>query len=495
MRPLSRACIAVLLPASIAARGRAVDLGWYPPRKTDINNLTAALNSEGVYGFIFSTSETPDDLYGTYNWCNMPHVRKTEYVKAPGQYELQYVEIIQRHHKRTPYASNAFPVEPYRWDCDDQGLFYYGQPLSDGGRQAAEGYWRGFAPAANPFAPSGWVGTCSFPQITTGGLDDSWTHGEDLYGVYHDLLGFLPGRGGDWRGKVAYRVTNNVITSQVAGMLVGGTWGTADRIPLLIQAAGVDSLEPRYGCRAGSALLGDIRSGPGWREHLDRGAGLFAALDGVSGVPPGDAGFHASFDRYFDNLSARQCHAKPLPCRLVGGRNSTDCVGQALADAVYRMGQWEYSHIYRDAGEASLAASVASYGVWVAELGAHLRDAMAGKEGAPIYVHNIAHDGSTSRLLSILQVDVMVWPGMGTEIVFELYTKRGEVETHENEKTAQSGRHYVRVLFGGRTLRSSNPSLGLIDMLPVETLLAYFDGLVGKGASLVKGKCDGSIPL
>jgi 2-phosphoxylose phosphatase len=28
-------------------------------------------------------------------------------------------------------------------------------------------------------------------------------------------------------------------------------------------------------------------------------------------------------------------------------------------------------------------------------------------------------------------------------------------------------------------------------MVPVETVLAYFDGLVGVGASLVQGKCTG----
>jgi len=33
-----------------------------------------------------------------------------------------------------------------------------------------------------------------------------------------------------------------------------------------------------------------------------------------------------------------------------------------------------------------------------------------------------------------------------------------------------------------------------MDMVPLEILLAYFDGLVGAGASLVKGKCNGSIP-
>jgi hypothetical protein len=60
---------------------------------------------------------------------------------------------------------------------------------------------------------------------------------------------------------------------------------------------------------------------------------------------------------------------------------------------------------------------------------------------------------------------------------------------------ASGSGYYVRVLWKGQVLRSSNPSLGLIDMLPLETLLAYFDGLVGEGASLVYGKCAGSIPV
>lgn len=82
--------MSVLIPAGQAA----TDLSWHPPRKTDVNNLTTALTGEGVYGFIFNTSETPDEVYGIYNWCNMPHVRSTEYAKASDEYELQYVEIV-----------------------------------------------------------------------------------------------------------------------------------------------------------------------------------------------------------------------------------------------------------------------------------------------------------------------------------------------------------------------------------------------------------------
>ncbi|KAI2462869.1 phosphoglycerate mutase-like protein [Annulohypoxylon bovei var. microspora] len=505
-----RSWTSLLMPLGVAAAARDADLGWYPPSNTSVNNLTAVLEDQGVYGFIFNTSETPEARYGTYNWCNMPHVRKSEYVRPGAEYALRYVEVIQRHHKRTPYASNAFPVESYRWNCDDQGLYYYGRPFGGDDRQPAQGFWKGYISPVNPYTPSGWVGTCQFPQITSAGLDDSWTHGQDLYEVYHDLLRFLPGRGEDWRSKVTYRVTQNVITSQVAGMLINGMWGTAESVPLMIQGAGVDSLEPQYSCGVGSDLLNAIKSSSNaaWQDHLDAAADLFSTLDGISGVSPSDSGFHASFDHYFDNLSARQCHAKPLPCELVGGVNSTTCVDQAIADSVYRMGQWEYSQIYRDA-PTSLAASSTTYGVWIAELSQHLRDVIAGK-GGPIYFHNVAHDGSLSRVLGILQIDIMVWPGMGSEIVFEVYERDGNAAvspspsrgTGTGTKTskvqterAEAGGFFIRVLFGGKPLKSSNPTLGLLDMVPAETLLAYFDGLVGVGASLVVSKCNGTTPV
>ncbi|KPM41352.1 hypothetical protein AK830_g5179 [Neonectria ditissima] len=497
-----------LLSASSDALGQTVDLAWYPPSKTQINSLASAVEGKGIYGYIFNSSVTPNHKYGTYNWCNMPHVRKTEYVKPSADFDLEYVEVIQRHHKRTPYASNAFPVESYQWNCNDQGLYYFGKSFTEHGKPAAETFWDGYISDINPFVPSGWVGSCQFPQITAEGLDGSWVHGNDLYGVYHDLLNFIPSRKGDWRSKVAFRVTNNQITSQVAAMFINGMWGTTESVPLLIQQGGVDSLEPQYTCRVGGIFFDEIKSmsNAEWQRHLNKGKALFSTLDDISGVPLNDVGFHESFDHYFDNLSARQCHGKPLPCKLEGGKNSTTCVNQELADAVYRMGQWEYSQIYRDAS-LSLAASSATYGVWIAELASHLR-AVIGGGRTTIYLHNFAHDGSLSRLLSILQIDVMVWPGMGSEVVFELYKKNalkprndpvptpsvtGDAATSKTSSipSGKSGYH-VRVLFMGQVLRSSNPSLGLLDMVPVETILAYFDGLTGPKASLIPGKCGNS---
>lgn len=63
----------------------------------------------------------------------------------------------------------------------------------------------------------------------------------------------------------------------------------------------------------------------------------------------------------------------------------------------------------------------------------------------------------------------MVWPGMGSEIIFEVYRKKPSSST--------PSKRYVRVLWGGKVLRSSNPSLGLMDMLDADVLLGYIDGL------------------
>ncbi|POS71815.1 hypothetical protein DHEL01_v209797 [Diaporthe helianthi] len=478
----------------------AVDLSWYPPAQTLVNNLTNVVSNSttGVYGFIYDSSHTPDEAYGTYNWCNMPHVRATEYKVPPDEYELVYVELIHRHHKRTPYAANSFPVESYTWDCDDEGLYFFARPFSDpsspdpnAGRNAsALAFWAGFSDF-NPFGAiaQGFKGTCQFPQITAQGLDDSWQHGADLYGAYHDLLGFLPSRDDPaWRQKVKYRVTNNVITSEVAGMVINGMWRTTDSVPLHIQPTGVDSLEPSYTCASSASRFSSLASpaNAAWAAHFNATRHLYATLDAISGVNQSDPGFHKSFDHYYDNLSARQCHGRPLPCRVTHNENENDngtaaCVTQDLADEVYRLGHWEYSHTYRGAGPDALAASASSLGVWVAELAAHLRGVVAGGDDSDgtLWFHNVAHDGSVSRLLGILQADVMVWPGMGSEVVFELWAK--------------GGKHYVRVLFGGVVLESSNPSLGVLDMIPVETLLAYFDGLVGVKANLVVDKCKGTL--
>lgn len=78
----------------LAAAVHAMDISWHKPSATDINNLDEVLHGDGVFGFIFNSSDTPRRQYGVYNYCNMPHVRMTEYKRAPRDYELVYVEAV-----------------------------------------------------------------------------------------------------------------------------------------------------------------------------------------------------------------------------------------------------------------------------------------------------------------------------------------------------------------------------------------------------------------
>ena len=77
------------------------------------------------------------------------------------------------------------------------------------------------------------------------------------------------------------------------------------------------------------------------------------------------------------------------------------------------------------------------------------------------YFHSIqvAHDGSVSPLLGLLQIDVMVWPGMGSEVVFELY------------KNTCNQQYYIRVLWSGQPMKTSTP-LGTLDMVKIEDFFA-----------------------
>lgn len=53
------------------------------------------VNGSGLHGFIFNESNLPNGVeYGTYNWCNMPHVRLSEYKKAGDEFDLLYVEVV-----------------------------------------------------------------------------------------------------------------------------------------------------------------------------------------------------------------------------------------------------------------------------------------------------------------------------------------------------------------------------------------------------------------
>lgn len=92
--PSVRNVLPLLWVSVVGVQNSSMDLGWHAPKKSWINDLGEVLNGTGTNGFGFGGSQLPAGTpYGTYNWCNMPHVRSQEYPKASKEYELQYVEV------------------------------------------------------------------------------------------------------------------------------------------------------------------------------------------------------------------------------------------------------------------------------------------------------------------------------------------------------------------------------------------------------------------
>ncbi|SGZ57183.1 CIC11C00000000788 [Sungouiella intermedia] len=455
---------ASLYLVAVALAGEARVPTHYPPIVNEITNLTDVFNDElDTNGGHYNGSYVSPEAYGEYNFCNMPHVRKLEYLVPESGFKLQYVEVIHRHHKRTPYQDNTFPEEDTELSCSTVRNMYYSNVLTRGNENVNVG-WSNYQDPVNPFAFElpGFNGTCQFPQISDGGLNDSYYHGVDLYANYHTNLNFLPEKYNS--SLVQFYVTSNVITSQVAGALIAGMFPleSNENIDVNMQRAISDSLEPKYECDGADATKASIYLEQGWLDHLSDSKFLFEELDLISGVSNTSLSWHTSWDHYFDNLAHRTCHNMALPCSL----KSDECISEIQANQVFRLGDFEYNYLYRQSLNSTLY-SVARYGVFLMELQQHLKDAKDGSSTIK-YRHNIAHDGSVSPLLGALQIEYMRWPGMGAEVVFELWQK-------PTDETS-----YVRVLYGGQPLKTSGP-LGTIDMVPYEEFNDYLESLVGDG--------------
>ena len=94
MMPSLKHVVPLLWIPLATAQNSTIDLGWHAPKKSWINDLGQVLNGTGTNGFVFNSPQLPaGSPYGTYNWCNMPHVRAQEYPRVSGDYKLQYVEV------------------------------------------------------------------------------------------------------------------------------------------------------------------------------------------------------------------------------------------------------------------------------------------------------------------------------------------------------------------------------------------------------------------
>lgn len=392
---------------------------FYP---TDLNSTTYITGTNGTYGGIYHAT-TLDSItnatYGTYDYCSMPHPRKSEYqLPAPVangsvKANLYYLHYIQRHQRRTAY--NILPGgDNGNYNCDNTAPFLYlGPNPSINGQQPIPMYARTYVDPNNPFDSTYVIGSCQYPQLTIGGLLDGYQHGKDLWGVYGETLNFLPSTpdSSTW-----FRSSSSALTQGSAGGVLRGIWPDYPyALPLHQQAADIDTVDEGFSCDLRSTVESEIESTPLWTSHLTVTAPLQSAL---SGYTLNDSAWTSTFDHLSDNFQARLCNGYTLPCP-VSPAESDVCVTQDQANEVFRAGDWEWNYYWRNSGNSTLYIQTVE-GLFIQEILTGFAGAAAGNTSVK-YRHEFLHDGDVGPIAGALGITALRWPGMGSNLAFELW--------------------------------------------------------------------------
>ncbi|RAL08898.1 histidine phosphatase family protein [Aspergillus homomorphus CBS 101889] len=438
-----------LLAPSVAARDT-----FYPP----LNHTTFITNTSlGTYGGIYSApadQASPTTSDDGYNYCSMPHPRVDTYVLPPpiangsvsGQ--LVYLEYLQRHQRRTPY--NILPGgENQEYNCNNVQPFLYAAPASQD-PSPLHVYAQSYSDPTNPFLAGYVNGSCQYPQLTVGGFLDGYEHGRDLRAVYRDQLQLIPSSPDEDNGnKVWLRSSSSALTQGSAGGVLRGLWPDyRGSLPLHQQASSVDTVDQGFSCSARSDLLSVIESTAEWEEHLSVTASLRTKL--ATMFDANSSSWTSTFDHFADNFQARLCNGYQLPCSI---KDDSLCVTQQQADEVFRAGDWEWNYWWRYNANATRYIQLVE-GLFIGEIVRHL-EAVAENTSTLVYSHNFVHDGDLGPILGALGIKALRWPGMGSNIAFEIW------------KTSDS-EHYARVLYSGRAIETIH---GTLDWVPLSSLV------------------------
>ncbi|KAL5042415.1 hypothetical protein BDW71DRAFT_217014 [Aspergillus fruticulosus] len=436
--------------ASMAAT--AVD-SFYPP----LNHTTYITNASlGTYGGVFHAPGDKASATGesVYNYCTMPHPHVDTYsLPAPVangsvSAKLVYLEYVQRHQRRTPY--NILPGgENQEYNCDAIHPHLFAAP-SSGTPAPLQVYGQAYTDPANPFLTSYVNGSCQYPQLTIGGYLDGYQHGRDLHEVYSKKLGLIPSNLTQDDKRVWLRSSTSPLTQGSAGGVLRGLWPShTGPLPLHQQTESVDTINRGFPCAKRDTLLDAIQSTAEWDEHIAVTASLRNKLANMFDAQD-DSAWLDTWDHFADNFQGRLCNGYELPCRL---QDQSQCVSKQQAEEVFRAGDWMYNYWWRKNPNATEYIQTVE-GLFIAELVRNFELVRDGKLEV-LYSHTFAHDGDVAPLLGALGIRALRWPGMGSNVAFEIW------ETTTNE-------FYARVLYSGRSIETVH---GVLEWIPLEKLI------------------------
>lgn len=258
-------------------------------------------------------------------------------------------------------------------------------------------------------------GTCQYPQLTIGGLLDGYQHGRDLYAVYSKKLGLIPETLEENDKRVWFRSSTAALTQGSAGGVLRGLWPEyKGPLPLHQQAGSVDTINRGFSCPARNRILNAIQSTQEWNEHIAVSSSLRNTLADMFGAQD-DPAWLDTWDHFADNFQGRLCNGYNLPCKI---EDVSQCATRRQANDVFRAGDWMYNYWYRKSPD-SMAYIQMTEGLFIGELVRSFEDVTRGSE--VLYRHVFAHDGDIAPMLGALGIRALRWPGMGSNLAFEIW--------------------------------------------------------------------------
>lgn len=272
-------------------------------------------------------------------------------------------------------------------------------------------YAQTYQDPSNPFTP-GVNGTCQYPQITIGGVQDGFQHGKDLWAVYGQKLGLIPK---EPNNRVWFRSSSSALTQDSAGAVLRGVWPAyKGALPLHQMVSSVDTVDEGYSCSAISSTLNQLESTDEWNEHLTVTEDLRSQLGSMLGAT--SSSWQTTFDHFSDNFQARLCNGYMLPCSV---SNSSACVTMAMAEEVFRAGDWEWNYYWRTNPYVTKYIQVVE-GLFIGEIVTRLQAVQNGDSSID-YSHIFIHDGDIGPVLGALGINALRWPAMASNIAFEIW--------------------------------------------------------------------------
>ncbi|KAJ9480318.1 hypothetical protein PHBOTO_003569 [Pseudozyma hubeiensis] len=421
---------------------------------------------------VFTTSVTPAHLpWDTYNYCNAPHVNAAHYTRPTQARDakLVFVNVVQRHHKRTP--DNLYPNENIfnpaaGWDCSNYQQISYGVGAKSDSNLQGHGIYRVIEnPPWHPLNSIIWNGTCDQGMLTADGLRDSIQHGRDFWSVYGPFGKNALLRQGINERDVYFRTSNSDRTYQVSGGLIEGMdgWTSPGNFPVHTQPSNMDDIVPNYSCNYANGFRNAEQSQAAWTDHLSSKSKLFDDLNSVVGTA-GQSGWNSWIDHHFDAMASRQCHGHALPSNPITGAS----ISQDLANQAYNEGHWEYDYIWNSGSGADDYVRY-GFGIFMQELSRNLKQFASGEDKHKLKYY-VGHDGTMVRLYKSLGLaGQFKWPAMGSEVVIEVYELKGK--------------HFVRILKDGSTMQTvikdlASDGKGNAEWIPLDQVTRYFDSRV-----------------